>query len=166
MLESMALVKQLLELSLLIDLKIMVDRLFLVLVILFEPLPPSNAQRMGQSRLDLEIVSGQHGADSAAVAYDAYSAGQSRGHDMVLIDTAGRLHVKEGLVEELVKLSRVLAKRNKNAPHHSWLVIDGSTGTNGLEQARVFNEKFGITGLVITKLDGTAKGGALVAIYR
>ena len=85
---------------------------------------------------------------------------------MVLIDTAGRLHVKEGLMEELVKLSRVLAKRNKNAPHHSWLVIDGSTGTNGLEQARVFNEKFGITGLVITKLDGTAKGGALVAIYR
>ena len=118
------------------------------------------------NRLDLEIVSGQHGADSAAVAYDAYSAGKSRGHDMVLIDTAGRLHVKEGLMEELVKLSRVLAKRNKNAPHHSWLVIDGSTGTNGLEQARVFNEKFGITGLVITKLDGTAKGGALVAIYR
>ena len=66
----------------------------------------------------------------------------------------------------LAKMKRVLGKRNKNAPHHSWLVIDGSTGTNGIEQARVFNEKFGLTGLVVTKLDGTSKGGALVAIYR
>ncbi len=118
------------------------------------------------NRLDLEIVSGHHGADSAAVAFDTYSAGHSRGRDLVIIDTAGRLHVKEGLMDELAKLKRVLGKRNENAPHHSWLVIDGSTGTNGIEQARVFNEKFGLTGLVITKLDGTSKGGALVAIYR
>ena len=117
-------------------------------------------------RLDLEIVTGHHGADSAAVAFDAYSAGESRGHDLVIIDTAGRLHVKEGLMDELAKMKRVLGKRNENAPHHSWLVIDGSTGTNGIEQARVFNEKFGLTGLVVTKLDGTSKGGALVAIYR
>ena len=118
------------------------------------------------NRLDLEIVSGQHGADSAAVAFDAYTAGESRGRDLVIIDTAGRLHVKEGLMDELAKMKRVLGKRNEDAPHHSWLVIDGSTGTNGIEQARVFHEKFGLTGLVVTKLDGTAKGGALVAIYR
>ena len=118
------------------------------------------------NRLDLEIVSGHHGADSAAVAFDAYTAGESRGRDLVIIDTAGRLHVKEGLMDELAKMKRVLGKRNEDAPHHSWLVIDGSTGTNGIEQARVFHEKFGLTGLVVTKLDGTAKGGALVAIYR
>ena len=117
-------------------------------------------------RLDLEIVTGHHGADSAAVAFDAYSAGESRGHDLVVIDTAGRLHVKDNLMEELAKMGRVLRKRNENAPHHSWLVVDGSTGTNGLEQAKAFHEKFGLTGLVVTKLDGTAKGGALVSIYR
>ena len=117
-------------------------------------------------RLKLEIVTGHHGADSAAVAFDAYSAGQSRNCDLVIIDTAGRLHVKEGLMDELAKLKRVLKKRSTNAPHHSWLVIDGSTGTNCIDQARVFHEKFGLTGIVVTKLDGTAKGGALVGIYR
>ena len=117
-------------------------------------------------RLDLDIVSGHHGADSAAVAFDAYSAGESRGCDFVLIDTAGRLHVKDNLMDELAKMRRVLQKRNEHAPHHSWLVIDGSTGTNGLEQAKVLHQKFGLTGLVVTKLDGTAKGGALVSIYR
>jgi fused signal recognition particle receptor len=117
-------------------------------------------------RLELDIVSGHHGSDSAAVAFDAYSAGQSRECDLVVIDTAGRLHVKDGLMDELAKLKRVLKKRNIEAPHHSWLVIDGSTGTNGIEQAKVFHEKFGLTGLVVTKLDGTGKGGALVAIYR
>ena len=117
-------------------------------------------------RLALEIVVGHHGADSAAVAFGAYSAGESRGHDLVVIDTAGRLHVKDNLMDELAKMKRVLRKRNENAPHHSWLVVDGSTGTNGLEQAKAFHEKFGLTGLVVTKLDGTAKGGALVSIYR
>ena len=117
-------------------------------------------------RLDLEIVVGHHGADSAAVAFDAYSAGESRGQDLVVIDTAGRLHVKDNLMDELAKMGRVLRKRNENAPHHSWLVVDGSTGTNGLEQAKAFHEKFGLTGLVVTKLDGTSKGGALVSIYR
>jgi fused signal recognition particle receptor len=117
-------------------------------------------------RLDLEIVTGHHGADSAAVAFDAFSAGESRGSDFVLIDTAGRLHVKDNLMDELAKMRRVLQKRKEQAPHHSWLVIDGSTGTNGLEQAKVFHQKFGLTGLVVTKLDGTAKGGALVSIYR
>ena len=117
-------------------------------------------------RLELDIVSGHHGSDSAAVAFDAYSAGQSRECDLVVIDTAGRLHVKDGLMDELAKLKRVLKKRNIDAPHHSWLVIDGSTGTNGIEQAKVFHKKFGLTGLVVTKLDGTGKGGALVSIYR
>ena len=117
-------------------------------------------------RLDLEIVAGHHGADSAAVAFDAYSAGESRGHDLVIIDTAGWLHVKENLMDELAKMKRVLQKRSEEAPHHSWLVIDGSTGTNVLEQAKAFHEKFGLTGLVVTKLDGTGKGGAVVSIYR
>jgi fused signal recognition particle receptor len=117
-------------------------------------------------RLKLDIVTGHHGADSAAVAFDAYSAGESRGCDLVLIDTAGRLHMKDNLMDELAKMKRVLQKRNENAPHHSWLVVDGSTGTNVLEQAKVFHAKFGLTGLVVTKLDGTAKGGALVSIYR
>ena len=117
-------------------------------------------------RLDLQIVSGHHGADSAAVAFDAYSACESRNCDRLIIDTAGRLHVKENLMEELFKLKRVLQKRNPSAPQHSWLVIDGSTGTNVIEQAKVFHEKFGLTGLVVTKLDGSSKGGALVSIFR
>mgnify|MGYP003705882421 CR=1 FL=1 len=117
-------------------------------------------------RLDLQIVSGHHGSDSAAVAFDAYSACESRNFDRLIIDTAGRLHVKENLMDELYKLKRVLQKRNSSAPHHSWLVIDGSTGTNVIEQARVFHEKFGLTGLVVTKLDGSSKGGGLVSIYR
>ena len=118
------------------------------------------------NKLDLQTVSGHHGSDSAAVAFDAYSACESRSHDRLIIDTAGRLHVKDNLMEELSKLKRVLKKKNSSAPHHSWLVIDGSTGTNVIEQAKVFHEKFGLTGLVVTKLDGSSKGGALVAIYR
>lgn len=118
------------------------------------------------SALDLKIIAGHHGSDSAAVAFDAYGAAESRGCDYLIVDTAGRLHVKDNLMEELAKMKRVLAKRNDRAPHHSWLVVDGSTGSNGLEQARVFNEKFGLTGIVVTKLDGTSKGGVLVSIYR
>lgn len=117
-------------------------------------------------RLDLECVFGHHGADSAAVAYDAFSAAAARSCNLVIIDTAGRLHVKDNLMDELFKMKRVLSKRDEKAPHHSWLVVDGSTGTNGLEQAKVFNRKFGLTGLVVTKLDGTSKGGVLVSIYR
>ena len=117
-------------------------------------------------KLDLEIVTGHHGSDSAAVAFDAYSACESRSFDRLIVDTAGRLHVKDNLMEELSKLKRVLQKKNSAAPHHSWLVIDGSTGTNVIEQAKVFHEKFGLTGLVVTKLDGSSKGGALVSIFR
>jgi len=117
-------------------------------------------------KLDLEIVSGHHGADSAAVAFDAYSACESREYDRLVVDTAGRLHVKDNLMDELSKLKRVLQKKNSAAPHHSWLVIDGSTGLNVTEQAKVFHEKFGLTGIIVTKLDGSSKGGALVSIFR
>ena len=117
-------------------------------------------------KLNLQIVSGHHGSDSASVAFDAYSACEARSCDRLIIDTAGRLHVKENLMEELAKLKRVLQKRNPSAPHHSWLVVDGSTGTNVIEQAKAFHERFGLTGIVVTKLDGSAKGGALVSIFR
>jgi len=118
------------------------------------------------SRLDLDIVSAQHGADSAAVAFDAYQAAKSRGKDTLIVDTAGRLHTKSNLMDELAKIRRVLQKHDAKAPHYSLLVVDGSLGSNSIEQARVFHEKFGLDGLVITKLDGTSRGGALVGIYR
>lgn len=118
------------------------------------------------SRLGLDIIAGQHGADSAAVAFDAYQAASARGHDTLIIDTAGRLHTKSNLMDELAKIRRVLQKHDEAAPHYSLLVVDGSLGSNSIEQARVFNEKFGLDGLVVTKLDGTSRGGALVGIYR
>lgn len=118
------------------------------------------------SRLGLDIVAGQRGADSAAVAFDAYQAAKARGRDCVIIDTAGRLHTKSNLMDELGKIRRVLRKHDEAAPHYSLLVVDGSLGSNSIEQARVFNEKFGLDGLVVTKLDGTSRGGALVGIYR
>ena len=117
-------------------------------------------------KLEIDIVSSHHGADSAAVAFDAYEAAKNRGRDVVLLDTAGRLHTKSNLMKELEKLKRVIQKQDPAAPHHSWLVVDGSLGSNSIEQARVFNESFPLTGLIITKLDGTSRGGALVGIYR
>ena len=117
-------------------------------------------------KLNIDIVASHHGADSAAVAFDAYEAAQSRGRDIVILDTAGRLHTKSNLMKELEKLKRVIQKHDPNAPHHSWLVVDGSLGSNSIEQARVFNESLPLTGLIITKLDGTSRGGALVGIYR
>ena len=118
------------------------------------------------TKLNIDIVASQHGADSAAVAFDAYEAAKSRGRDIVILDTAGRLHTKSNLMKELGKLGRVLKKHDSTAPHHSWLVVDGSLGSNSIEQARVFNESFPLTGLIVTKLDGTSRGGALVGIYR
>jgi fused signal recognition particle receptor len=117
-------------------------------------------------QLRIDIVASHHGADSAAVAFDAYEAAKSRGRDIVILDTAGRLHTKSNLMKELEKLKRVIQKQDPEAPHHSWLVVDGSLGSNSIEQARVFNETFPLTGLIITKLDGTSRGGALVGIYR
>ena len=105
-------------------------------------------------------------ADPAAVAFDAVQAARSRGKDWVIVDTAGRLHTKGNLMEELQKIRRVVAKIDPTAPHHSWLVVDGSLGGNSIEQARSFHKSFGLTGLVVTKLDGTSRGGAIVGIWR
>ncbi len=118
------------------------------------------------TRLDLEIVASHTGADAAAVAYDAWQAAKSRDKDWLLVDTAGRLHTKSNLMEELAKIRRVLQKNDPTAPQHRWLVVDGSLGANSIEQARVFHQSFGLTGLIVTKLDGTSRGGAIVGIYR
>ncbi|MDF3055902.1 MAG: signal recognition particle-docking protein FtsY [Rariglobus sp.] len=117
-------------------------------------------------RLDLPIVASHTGADAAAVAFDAWQAARARGCDYLIVDTAGRLHTKSNLMDELAKIRRVLQKNDPTAPHHSWLVVDGSLGTNSIEQAKVFHKSFGLTGLVVTKLDGTSRGGAIVGIWR
>jgi fused signal recognition particle receptor len=117
-------------------------------------------------RTGTPIVKHQDGADPAAVAYDATDAAVSRGIDCLLIDTAGRLHTKVNLMEELKKISRVIAKRLPGAPHDVLLVLDATTGQNGLQQARLFTEALTVTGIVLTKLDGTAKGGMAFAIQR
>lgn len=117
-------------------------------------------------RLNLELVPGRHGADAAAVAFDTVQAARSRGKRIAVLDTAGRLHTKSHLMEELKKLSRVVAKLDPSAPHHRWLVVDGTLGYNSIEQAKIFHEAFNLTGLIVTKLDGTSRGGALVGIWR
>ena len=119
------------------------------------------AQRSGA-----DIVKHKSGADPAAVAYDALSASISRKCDNLIIDTAGRLHTKTNLMEELKKIKRVLGKLDPTAPHEILMVLDATTGQNAVSQARLFTEALGITGIVLTKLDGTAKGGIVVAIHR
>jgi len=116
-------------------------------------------------RNTMEIIS-QEGADPAAVSFDAVSAGKARGKDVVMVDTAGRLPTQLHLMEELKKIKRVVQKADASAPHEVLLVIDGNTGQNALAQVRAFNEALGLTGLIVTKLDGTAKGGVLAAIAR
>ena len=122
--------------------------------------------RTWTERLDLELVASHTGADAAAVAFDAWQAAKARGRDFLVIDTAGRLHTKSNLMEELAKIRRVLQKHDPAAPQHAWLVIDGSLGANSIEQAKVFHRSFGLTGLVVTKLDGTSRGGAIAGIWR
>jgi len=122
--------------------------------------------RSWTERLGIELVASHTGADSAAVAFDAWQAAKARGRDWLIVDTAGRLHTKGNLMEELAKIRRVLQKNDPTAPQHRWLVVDGSLGANSIEQAKVFHKSFGLTGLVVTKLDGTSRGGALVGIYR
>jgi fused signal recognition particle receptor len=117
-------------------------------------------------RLKLPIVSGASGGDPAAVAFDAVEAAISRGADTVLIDTAGRLHTQEGLMEELAKVNRVVARRVPGAPHETLLVLDGTVGQNAVQQGKIFSQAVNPTGLIITKLDGTARGGAVVALRR
>jgi fused signal recognition particle receptor len=117
------------------------------------------AQRAG-----VEIVRQERGADPASVVFDAYARARARSFDVLLIDTAGRLHTKSNLIEELKKVCRVLAKQDPALPDEVLLVLDATTGQNALAQARVFREAVGVTGLVVTKLDGTAKGGVLLAL--
>jgi fused signal recognition particle receptor len=117
-------------------------------------------------RADTQFVQHQKGSDPAAVAYDAVMAAQSRGTDVVIIDTAGRLHTKSNLMEELKKVKRTIEKAMPGAPHEVLLVVDGTTGQNALRQAELFNEAVGVTGIALTKLDGTAKGGIVFAIKK
>ena len=119
------------------------------------------AQRVG-----VEIIKHPDGADAASVAYDAYAAAKARGCDILLIDTAGRLHTKDNLMEELKKMVRVLRKHDPALPHESLLVIDGNTGQNALPQFKGFGAAVPLDGLVVTKLDGTAKGGSIIPISR
>jgi fused signal recognition particle receptor len=117
-------------------------------------------------RANVEIVKQKSGSDPAAVVYDAVSAASTRGIDAVIVDTAGRLHTKSNLMAELEKMKRTAAKIVPGAPHEILLVMDATTGQNGLVQAREFTSAVGVTGIVLTKLDGTAKGGIVVAITR
>jgi fused signal recognition particle receptor len=117
------------------------------------------AQRAG-----CDIVTGREGADPGAVAFDAIARGRERGADVILVDTAGRLHNRDELMAELAKVSRVIAKQMPDAPHETLLTVDATTGQNGLRQAQLFSETVPIDGIVLTKLDGTAKGGIALAI--
>jgi fused signal recognition particle receptor len=118
------------------------------------------------SRSGVEIIKTKHGADPASVLYDAITAAKARGIQDLYVDTAGRLHTKTGLMDELDKMRRTAARLVPEAPHEVLLVMDATTGQNGLQQARLFTESAGVTGIVLTKLDGTAKGGIAVAIAR
>jgi len=114
--------------------------------------------------IGVDIVKHRPGADPSAVVFDGIQAAKSRGIDVLLIDTAGRLHTKVHLIEELKKIRRVITREQPDAPHETLLVLDATTGQNGLQQARVFKEAADITGIVLTKLDGTAKGGVIISI--
>jgi fused signal recognition particle receptor len=115
-------------------------------------------------RLNIPVIAGQPGGDSGAVAYDAIQAGISRNADFVLIDTAGRLHTRYNLMEELKKVHRVAGKALAGAPHATWLVLDATTGQNALQQARAFKEAVQVTGVILAKLDSSARGGMTFAI--
>ena len=117
-------------------------------------------------RVGAPVVAQETGADSASVVHDAVQAAQSRGADVLLADTAGRLHTKSNLMEELAKVRRVTAKLDPEAPHETWLVVDATTGNNAVAQAEKFHEAVPLSGLILTKLDGTAKGGIAVALTR
>src|SRR5579864_2322727 len=115
-------------------------------------------------RADAEFVGGQRGADPASVAYDAIETASRTGRDVVIVDTAGRLHTQANLMDELAKVRRVISGRLEGAPHETLLVVDATTGQNGVQQAKLFAEAAGVTGVVLTKLDGSAKGGVAIPI--
>lgn len=115
-------------------------------------------------RVGTDFLKGQSGGDPSSVAFDAVKAAQARGTDILIIDTAGRLHTKGNLMEELTKMKRIVGRELEGAPHETLLVLDATTGQNAVQQAKQFNEALGISGIVLTKLDGTAKGGVIIAI--
>ncbi len=115
-------------------------------------------------QVGVDVIKHRTGSDPSAVVFDSLQAAKSRGVDVLLIDTAGRLHTKVHLIEELKKIRRVIAREQPDAPHETLLVLDATTGQNGLQQARVFKEATDISGIVLTKLDGTAKGGVIISI--
>jgi fused signal recognition particle receptor len=117
-------------------------------------------------RAEVDVIRQATGADPAAVVFDAVKAATARGVDVLLVDTAGRLHTKSNLMDELTKLRKVVSRQLPGAPHESLMVLEAPTGQNGIQQAKLFHEAIGLTGLVLTKLDGTAKGGIVVRIYR
>jgi fused signal recognition particle receptor len=121
--------------------------------------------RVWAERSGADFVGGAAGGDPAAVAFDAVEAGVTRGCDVVIVDTAGRLHTSDDLMAELRKVHRVIGKRLPGAPHEVLLVLDGTIGQNALAQARTFAAAVPVTGVVVTKLDGTAKGGIVVAVH-
>jgi fused signal recognition particle receptor len=115
-------------------------------------------------RAGADFVGGERGGDPAAVAYDAIQTAADRGRDVVVVDTAGRLHTQANLMEELAKVRRVISQKQEGAPHETLLVVDATTGQNGVQQARLFRDAVGVTGVALTKLDGSAKGGVAIAI--
>lgn len=117
-------------------------------------------------RAGIPVIKHQEGADPSAVVFDAVSAAKARAVDVLIVDTAGRLHTKSNLMEELKKIQRILSRELPGAPHETLLVLDGNTGQNALVQAKMFHEAVGVTGIVLTKLDGTSKGGIVFAIYK
>jgi fused signal recognition particle receptor len=121
--------------------------------------------RVWAERTGAEFVGAQAGADPGAVAFDAIDSAIARGVDVLIVDTAGRLHTSEGLMDELKKVARVIAKRLPGAPHETLLVLDGTIGQNAVQQAKIFSGAVPVTGLVVTKLDGTARGGVVVAVH-
>jgi fused signal recognition particle receptor len=118
------------------------------------------------NRLDVPCVAGAAGGDPASVAFDAIDAAISRGVDTVIVDTAGRLHTQEGLMEELRKINRVIGRRLPGAPHETLLILDGTVGQNAIQQGRLFSQAVSPTGIIVTKLDGSARGGAVAALRR
>jgi fused signal recognition particle receptor len=115
-------------------------------------------------RVGCEVIKQKSGSDPSAVVFDALKAAKSRGSDVILVDTAGRLHTKVNLMEELKKVKRIIEREFPDAPHEILLVLDATTGQNAIAQAKMFNQALGVTGIALTKLDGTAKGGILIAI--
>jgi fused signal recognition particle receptor len=117
-------------------------------------------------RSNIPVIAHKEGADPSSVVFDALGIAQAQNIDVVLVDTAGRLHTKDHLMEELKKIKRVMGKKLKGAPHEVMLVIDATTGQNGISQARLFDEAVGVTGITLTKLDGTSKGGIVANICK